>query len=232
MESANILMVDDDKDIVDLVSDILEDEGFKVIKAYTGKEAIAQVESINVDLIILDIMMPDMDGFEVLRKIRDKVDVPIIFLTAKNKSIDKVVGFEIGADDYITKPFDDNELAARVKAHIRRDRRKNRDSLKSENGILKFKGIRINKNSYEVYKNDIKVELSTREFQILAYLMENPNVVLTRDQIYNSVWGYEDYGDINTVTVHIKKLREKIDKEDKLIKTIWGAGYKFIGERE
>lgn len=226
-----ILIVDDDKDIVELISDILEEEGYIIYKEYNGRGALEKIEENKYDLIILDIMMPGMDGLEVLKKVRDKVDNPILFLTAKSKSMDKVIGFEIGADDYITKPFDDYELIARVKAHIRRSKREEKITY-TEDGILKFKGIEINKNSYEVFLEGEKIELSTREFQILCYLMENANLVLTREQIYNSIWGYEEYGDINTVTVHIKKLREKIDKDDKYIKTIWGIGYKFVGERE
>jgi two-component system, OmpR family, lantibiotic biosynthesis response regulator NisR/SpaR len=226
---SKIIIVDDDKDIVNLVEDILTDEGYEIEKAYNGRDALEKINKNHFDLIILDIMLPDIDGLEVCRKIRDSVDVPILFLTAKSKSIDKVVGFEIGADDYITKPFDDNELASRVKAHIRRQKRVAGNTAGS-GASVRYDGIEINKNSYEVFLDGKKVDLSTREFQILAFLMNNPNIVLTREQIYNNVWGYEDFGDINTVTVHIKKLREKIDKNDRFIKTVWGAGYKFIGE--
>jgi DNA-binding response OmpR family regulator len=228
MEKNKVFIVDDDRDIVNLINDILTDEGYEVEKAYNAKEALEKINEDHFDLIIIDIMLPDIDGLEICRKIRDSIDVPIIFLTAKSKSIDKVIGLEIGADDYITKPFDDNELAARVKAHIRRQKRASANIGSSPS--VKYDGIEINKNSYEVFVEGEKVELSTREFQILAYMMDNPNIVLTREQIYNNVWGYGDFGDINTVTVHIKKLREKVDKGDKFIKTIWGAGYKFIGK--
>jgi DNA-binding response OmpR family regulator len=224
-----ILIIDDDKDIVNLISDILEDEQYDVAKAFNGRDAISKIQIVEYSLIILDIMLPDMDGIEVCRKIRDSFDGPIIFLTAKNRNIDKIVGLEIGADDYITKPFDDGELAARVKAHLRRQKRMNKSSSANELHI-QYTGIEINKNSFEVFVDNKRIDLSTREFQILCYMMENPNRVLTREQIYNSVWGYEDFGDINTVTVHIKKLREKINNCDRFIKTIWGAGYKFIGE--
>jgi DNA-binding response OmpR family regulator len=229
-----ILVVDDDKDIVNLICDILGDEGFETEKAYNGEEAYRKIISKSFDIILLDIMMPGMDGVDVCKKVRDKVSTPIILLTAKNSNMDKVLGFEFGADDYITKPFDNYELIARVKAHLRRDRR-NSDTVNDENnsiGIIKFKGIEINKNSYETFLDNKMVELSSREFQILMYLMENANKVLSREQIYSNIWGFEDYGDINTVTVHIKKLREKIDAEDKYIKTIWGTGYKFVGEKQ
>jgi len=230
MEKEKILIVDDDKDIVNLLSDILSDEGYAVEKAYNGTGALQCIRNNNYDLIVLDIMLPDMDGLELCKKVRDEVEAPIIFLSAKNKNIDRIVGYEIGADDYITKPFDDNVLLANVKAHLRRQKRIKDKSNKNNKSVIKFKGIEINKNSFEVVIEGSKIELSTREFQILKYLMENPNRVLTREQIYDSVWGYEEFGDINTVTVHIKKLREKIDKNDRYIKTVWGVGYKFIGE--
>lgn len=232
MEKDHILIVDDDKDIVNLLRDILEDEGYKADKCYNGVDALHKINNSNYDLIILDVMLPDIDGFELCRKVRDKVTIPIIFLTAKSKKLDKVVGLEIGGDDYITKPFDDSEIVARVKAHLRRERRSKMSVEIQNNNIIEYGDLVLNKNSYEVSLGEAKVELSTREFQILLFLVENPNKVLSREQIYNGVWGHEDYGDINTVTVHIKKLREKLDKEDKYIKTVWGVGYKFIGERK
>jgi len=229
MEKYKILIVDDDKDIVNLVTDILTDEGFAVENASDGLTALRRIKNNIYNLIILDIMLPDVDGLQICKKIRDDVDIPIIFLSAKNKSVDKVIGFELGADDYITKPFDDNELVSRIKAHLRRQERILTANSKNTE-VIKYDGIQINKNSFEAIVNEKKVDLSTREFQILCYIMENPNRVLTREQIYDGVWGYDDYGDINTVTVHIKKLREKVDTEGKYIKTIWGVGYKFVGE--
>lgn len=232
MEKDHILIVDDDKDIVNLLKDILEDEGYKTDHCYNGKDALYKINNNKYDLIILDIMLPDMDGFELCRKVRDKVTIPIIFLTAKSKSLDKVIGLEIGGDDYITKPFDDNEIVARVKAHLRREKRNKISAEIQNNNVIEYGDLVLNKNSYEVSLGETKIELSTREFQILLFLAENSNKVLSREQIYNGVWGHEDYGDINTVTVHIKKLREKLDKEDKYIKTVWGVGYKFIGEKK
>jgi DNA-binding response OmpR family regulator len=223
--------VDDDKDIVNLISDILEDEGYTVKSAFNGIDALKLITENKFDLLIIDIMLPDINGYEICKKVRDDITAPIIILSAKNKAMDKVIGFELGADDFITKPFDDNELIARVKAHLRRSKRNESTNTLVKDGILKFRRIELNKNSYEVYIGELKIELSTKEFQILAYMMEYPNIVLTSDQIYNAVWGFEDFGDINTVTVHIKKLREKIDREDNFIKTIWGVGYKFIGEK-
>jgi DNA-binding response OmpR family regulator len=225
-----ILIADDDKDIANLVKDILEDEGFETERAFSGDDALKKILSKNYDLIILDIMLPGIDGFEICKKVREKTNVPILFLSAKTKSMDKVLGFEFGADDYITKPFDNYELIARVKAHIRRNRKKE-NLVGEDSSFIRFKGIEVNKASYEVFIEGQSIELSNKEFNMLLYLMENANIVLTRDQMYNNIWGYEEYGDINTVTVHIKKLREKIDREGKFIKTIWGTGYKFVGEK-
>lgn len=226
-----ILVADDDREIVRLIGDSLEDEGYQVIPAYHGKQVLELLESSAVSLIILDIMMPEMDGLEVCRKIRNKIGIPIILLSAKGREIDKVVGLEVGADDYLTKPFSINELVARVKAHLRREKRKDK-AVKNETGVLVFDDVAIHKDNYEVYKNGRKINLSTKEFQILLYLIENKNLVLSREQIYDAVWGVgSDYCDLNTVTVHIKNLRDKIDPQNEYIKTVWGVGYKFTGAK-
>lgn len=229
--SSKILVADDDREIVRLISDSLEDEGYEVLPAYNGREVLEQLDGAVVSLIILDIMMPEMDGLEVCRKIRNKVAVPIILLSAKGREIDKVVGLEVGADDYLTKPFSINELVARVKAHLRREKRSDK-VIKNETGIFGFDDITIHKDNYEVFKNGHKINLSTKEFQILLYLIENKNLVLSREQIYDAIWGVgSDYCDLNTVTVHIKNLRNKIDPENDYIKTVWGVGYKFTGAK-
>lgn len=217
-----ILIADDDYDIVGLIAETLEDEGFQPVVAYNGKEALEKATDPSLSLILLDIMMPEMDGLEVCRKIRNVVFVPILFLTAKDRELDRVIGLEIGADDYIPKPFSVNELIARVKAHLRRENR-----YLAVNRTMTMSSLVINKDTLEVFKHGEKVELSTKEFQILVYMAENRNRVLSREQIYNAIWGDAYYGDINTVTAHIKNLRAKIDKENQLIKTVWGAGYKF-----
>lgn len=221
---AKVLIVDDEIDIADLISDVLVDEGFETVIKNNGEEAVKATTEDVFDLIILDIMMPKMNGTEVCTTIRDKVDCPIIFVTAKTHLLDKLVGFEIGADDYITKPFTIEELTARVKAHIRRT---NRSTKGGNKNIISIGEIKINKDSFEVYKNDILVELSTREFELLSYLMSNAGIALSKDQIFDSVWG-SNFGEIGTVAVHIKSLRKKLDTEEKYIKTIWGLGYKFI----
>jgi len=220
---AHILIVDDERDIAELISDVLEEEGFTTTIKNDGYSAIESIKSNNYDLILLDIMMPNISGIETCNKIRETVSCPIIFVSAKNQLVDKIVGLEIGADDYITKPFVIEELIARVKAHIRRDNRKN----KPINSIIKIGEIEINKESYEVKKNEEEITLSTKEFELLSYLMTNAGNVLSKEQIYNSVWQTE-YGDIGTVAVNIKSLRKKLDPEEKYIITIWGLGYKFV----
>lgn len=220
---SHILIVDDEQDIAELISDVLKEEGFETTIKNDGYAAIAAVKNNSYDLILLDIMMPNISGIETCTKIRETVSCPIIFVTAKNQLVDKIVGFEIGADDYITKPFVIEELIARVKAHIRRDNR----VITQSNNIIKIGEIEINKESYEVKKNNEPVTLSTKEFELLSYLMTNAGVVLSKEQIYNSVWKTE-YGDIGTVAVNIKSLRKKLDQDEKYIITIWGLGYKFV----
>ena len=219
-----ILIVDDEKDIAELISDILEDEGFKTDIRNDGASAISAVKENSYDLILLDIMMPNASGTEVCASIRNLTSAPIIFVTAKTQLIDKLVGFEVGADDYITKPFINEELVARVKAHLRR---KERGYDKKSNNIIEIGEIKLNKESFEVFKKDEVITLSTKEFELLRYLMENAGIVLSKDQIYQNVWK-NNYGDIGTVAVNIKSLRNKLDKDEKYIKTIWGMGYKFV----
>ncbi|MGB4438560.1 MAG: response regulator transcription factor [Sedimentibacter sp.] len=229
MEIPRVLIADDDYEIVQLVTESLEDEGYEVLKAYNGQEVVRIIENQKVSLIILDIMMPEMDGLEVCRKVRNDISVPIILLSAKDRELDKIIGLEVGADDYITKPFSTNELIARVNAHIRREKR-NSESKLNVSGVFEFGNLKIDKDKYEVYKHGCLIDLSTREFQILLYLAANNNKVLSREQIYGAIWGNSEFGDINTVTVHIKNIRSKLDQDNKYIKTVWGIGYKFTGD--
>ena len=234
----HIFIVDDNREIIELLEDILENEGFRVSSAEDGADALLQLKQGSTpNLILLDIMMPNMSGYELCSQIRREWDVPILFLSAKGKAVDKVVGFEIGADDYITKPFDTEELLARIRAHLRRYERIRKHSEEQDNEVksspitvLSFKGLDIHKETYSVYVNQQKVDLSTKEFQLLTFLAENAGIVFTREQIYDRVWGY-GYGSLNTVTVHIKNLREKLETERQFIKTQWGTGYVFIGEK-
>ena len=224
-----IVIVDDDLDIARLISDALEDEHLDTI---VFDDAIAAQNYIyaspqDISLITLDIMMPELSGLDLCRTIRDKVDCPIIFVSAKGKTLDTVLGLEMGADDYITKPFVVEEFVARGKAHLRREKRSN---ALPEEGVIRVGEIQLRVGSYEVFKNGKSVQFSTREFQLLQYLMENVGKVLTREQIFSHVWDTE-FGDIGTVAVNIKSIRDKIDPDNKYIKTVWGVGYKFINVR-
>ena len=224
-----IVIVDDDLDIARLISDALEDEHLDTI---VFDDAIAAQNYIyaspqDISLITLDIMMPELSGLDLCRTIRDKVDCPIIFVSAKGKTLDTVLGLEMGADDYITKPFVVEEFVARVKAHLRREKRSN---ALPEEDVIRVGEIQLRVGSYEVFKNGKSVQFSTREFQLLQYLMENVGKVLTREQIFSHVWDTE-FGDIGTVAVNIKSIRDKIDPDNKYIKTVWGVGYKFINVR-
>ncbi|MGO4948599.1 response regulator transcription factor [Paenibacillus sp. DRB1-1] len=226
-----ILVVDDDEEIVKLITKSLRYEQFAIISACSGKEALSALEENNIDFIVLDIVMPDMDGLDVCRSIRISYNVPILFLSARDKDIDKIVGLEIGADDYMTKPFSIQELVSRIKAHFRKVDRlfKEWDELSPSNEKADAPLI-LNVKTFEAFLNSRKLDLSTKEFQILSILMRHPNHVLTREQIYENVWG-DEYGEINTVTVHIKNIRKKLGPEYDFIKTIWGIGYKYT-ERE
>lgn len=219
-----VLIIDDDKDIAELVSLILKKEKIDSEIITDSLEALTKIEERknNYDLILLDIMMPNISGTELCIKIRDKVTCPIVFLSAKKELVDKMVGYEIGGDDYITKPFDNTELVLKIKSHLRLQSRG-----KVSKNIITIGEISINKESFEVYKNNKRVEVSTREFELLTYLMENAGIALSKEQIFEKVWG-NCYGDIGTVAVNIKNLREKLDQENKYIITIWGYGYKFV----
>lgn len=223
MNMPRILIADDDRNISELIADCLSDEGFETHVVDDGLAALKAVEQTDFDIILLDIMMPGADGLEVCRKIRDKVTCPILFVTAKGRSIDTILGLEIGADDYIAKPFVVEELAAKVKAHLRRERRHNQ----SRDSFISIGDLRIWPENYEVTKKGVPVTLTTREFQLLMYLSDNFGRVLTREQIFDAVWG-ADYADIGSVTVTIKNLRDKLDPDNSLIKTVWGVGYKLV----
>jgi len=227
MDRDKILIADDDMDIILLLRKALESEGFLTTYAMNGNEAIIKANDPELSLILLDIVMPDLNGLNVCKRIRDEISIPIIFLSAKDREIDKIIGLELGADDYITKPFSVDEVVARVKSHLRREMRKKKEFDK--NSLLQIGSLTINKDTYEVMVDDLHIMLSTKEFQILLYMVENKNRVLSREQIYEAIWGFNEIGDLNTVTVHLKNIRLKMDPERRFIKTVWGAGYKFVG---
>ena len=222
-----VLVVDDEKPIADILKFNLQKEGYDVNVAYDGEEAIRKVYQFEPDLILLDIMLPKMDGFQVCKKIRESFNIPILMLTAKEEEVDKVLGLELGADDYITKPFGVRELLARVKANIRR----NGTLSNSHKGHIIASGeLVIDLNKYEVKKRSETIELTLREFELLKYLATQEDQVFSREQLLEEVWGYEYYGDIRTVDVTVRRLREKVEDNSsnpKYVLTKRGIGYYF-----
>lgn len=231
MENIKILIADDDVEIADLVAIHLEKEGYRVIKVSGGQKTIDVIQTQPIDLLILDIMMPKMDGYEVTRRIREKHNMPIIFLSAKTSDFDKVQGLVIGADDYMTKPFIPIELVARVNAQLRRFMKLNQPKYK-QNSNLEFGGLTISPEQRTVTLYGKNIELTPKEFKILYLLASNPNKVYNAEDIFQKVWGDAYYEGGNTVMVHIRTLRKKLEEDkrkNKLIKTVWGVGYKFNG---
>ena len=221
----NILLVDDDVSILLLVSDVLEENGMNVVTARSGEEAVRLMEGQSFDLILLDIMMKGLSGLDVCRKIRSRVSCPILFLSAKDSVKDIVAGLDLGADDYLTKPFVLEELVARIQAHLRRQMRS--DPRRASAGPIQIGGIRMEPEEMRVTRNGVEVPLSTREFELLAYLMQNAGQTLSRERIFHDVWRTED-GDVGTVAINIKNLRAKLDPDWRYIKTVWGSGYRFV----
>lgn len=231
MDNKVILVVDDDKDIRNMIKIYLQNDNYNVILAKDGSEALEMIENAKVDLVVLDIMMPGMDGMETCMKIREKYKMPIIFLSAKGEDMDKIMGLSAGGDDYLTKPFNPMELTARVKANIRRvdifDKIEGDDDKED---IITIDNLTINIDTHQVFYKDEEIHLTKTEFDILKLLASNRGMVFSIEKIYNKVWKDEFFVTDNTVTVHIRKLREKLKddyKNPKYIKTIWGVGYKI-----
>ena len=231
MNKERILVVDDEKEIRDLIGIYLSNEGYEVFKASNGLEALNLLEKQNTDLIILDIMMPIMDGITACVKIREKDNMPIIMLSAKGEDIDKIMGLTTGADDYVTKPFNQLELLARVKSQLRRYKRLNNNEKNGEN-IIEINDLIINKSTHGVKISDLDVKLTPIEFDILLFLARNKGKVFSVEKIYEAVWDSEFLESDNTVMVHIRKIREKIEenpRKPRIVKTVWGVGYKIEG---
>ena len=218
-----ILIVDDDENIRNLLSIYLENEGFNTIKAENAKEALEILAEKEIELILLDIMMPKIDGLTVLENIRTVSDIPIILLTAKSQEEDKLYGYDIGADDYITKPFSPKILVAKVKALLKRTA----DLCENQSSTKNYNGLTINKLSHEIKVNNVQLALSPKEYELLVYLSDNIGIALTRDTILDNVWGIDYYGDLRTVDTNIKRLREKLGEKANYIITVRGSGYKF-----
>ena len=227
MLKTKILLVDDDPNIRQLVNLYLEKEGFEVSMADRGDTALAQFKQSPPNLMLLDLMLPGMDGWQVCREVRKTSNVPIIMLTAKDETFDKVLGLELGADDYIVKPFDMKELVARIKAVIRRYQQPEAQEGGRE---LSFPGLTVNISQYTVNFMGKELEMPPKELELLNFLASHPNQVFTREQLLEQVWGYDYFGDSRTVDVHVKRLREKLEGGEQMgwqIKTVWGVGYKF-----
>ena len=226
---SKILIIEDEIEIADLEKDYLELSGFEVSIANDGKKGLVMALTEDYDFIILDLMLPGIDGFEVCKTFREKKNIPIIMVSAKKDDIDKIRGLGLGADDYMTKPFSPSELVARVKAHMARYDRLVGSQAKV-NDIIEIRGIRIDKTARRVYVDDVEKAFTTKEFDLLTFLAENPNHVFTKEELFREIWDMESVGDIATVTVHIKKIREKIEYDTakpQYIETIWGVGYRF-----
>lgn len=235
---ARILIAEDDTEIANLEKDYLEIGGYEVVIAEDGYAALNLLEEEKVDLMILDIMLPGKSGYDICREIRDKVDIPILMVTAKTESIDKIRGLGLGADDYVVKPFDPAELVARVKSHLLRYERltkKNTFPLEerefdAEEYCIEIGSLKILTKSWKVMKNGEEIHFPNREFELLKYLSMNPNIVFSKEHLFERIWGYDYAGDSATVTVHINRIREKIEDDPKnptIIETVWGAGYRL-----
>ena len=228
MANEKILVVDDDTNICELLRLYLPKEGYQVTTANDGEEGLEKFNQLKPDMVLLDVMMPRMDGLEVCRRIRKLGNTPVMMLTAKGETFDKVLGLELGADDYMVKPFDTKEVVARIKAVLRRCTVTTSQTESSE-GVIEFDNLRLDMNSYELRVKGKVVEAPPKELELLNCLASHPNRVYTRDQLLDEVWGFEYYGDSRTIDVHVKRLREKLagasDKWE--LKTVWGVGYKF-----
>lgn len=227
---SRILVCDDDREIVEAISTFLEQENYTILKAYDGRQAIDMMKKEDVDLLIIDIMMPKLDGIHATLLIREFSTVPILFLSAKSEDADKILGLNVGADDYITKPFNPLELTARVKSALRRFQTLGGSKKSSETGEYVLRGLRINDETKQVFVDDEEVKLTPIEYQILLLLIKNPGRVYSSEQIYENIWKEDAYGADNTVAVHIRHIREKIEinpRDPRYLKVVWGVGYKI-----
>ena len=226
MSLGRVLVVDDDKNICELLRLYLEKEGYGVILAHDGEEAVVKFNALKPDIILLDIMLPGIDGWQVCREVRQSSKVPIIMLTARSEERDELQGFDLGVDEYISKPFSPKILVARVNAILRRA------NVIGESNEINAGGIVIDKAAHQVKIDDKEIELSFKEFELLTYFVENQGIALSREKILNNVWDYDYFGDARTIDTHVKKLRSKLGEKGNYIKTIWGMGYKFEVDEE
>ncbi|APU58616.1 response regulator transcription factor [Clostridium botulinum] len=227
---SKILIVEDDTEIAMLEKDYLEINNFETEIVADGNGALSALQKGGYDLVLLDLMLPDQNGYDICRHIRDKIDIPILMVTARTESADKIRGLGLGADDYIAKPFDPAELVARVKSHLSRYARLTNSTKTDNNETIMIGNLKILRNGWKVYKDDVEIKLPNREFELLLFLAENPNMVFSKEQLFEKIWGFDYIGDSATVTVHINRIREKIENDPSkpmIIETVWGAGYRL-----
>lgn len=225
-----ILIIEDDLSIAELENDYLQMSGFECDIAADGDSGLKMAKENDYALIIVDIMLPGRDGFSVCKELRKEKDIPIIFLSARSDDIDKVRGLGLGADDYMTKPFSPSELVARVKSHIQRYEKLISRGAEKKTDVLTIRGLKIDKNAHRVYIDENEVAMPVKEYELLLFLAENPNIVFSKERLFDRIWGMDAMGDVSTVTVHIQRIRDKIDRNqsgNKYIETVWGAGYRF-----
>lgn len=226
-----ILIIEDDRSIAELERDYLEIDGFECDLAADGNTGLKMALQNDYDLIIIDIMIPGRDGFSVCSEIRKEKEIPVIFVSARCEDIDKIRGFGLGADDYIAKPFSPSEMVARVKAHIKRYNKLMSSGEKPKNKVIEVRGLTIDTGSRRVYIGGSEVVLTVKEYDLLVFLIENPNIVFSKDTLFDRIWGMDAIGDAATVTVHVQRIRDKIspgsENKNKYIETVWGAGYRF-----
>lgn len=225
-----ILIIEDDLSIAELENDYLQMSGFECDIATNGDRGLKMAQENDYALVIVDIMLPGRDGFSVCKELRKEKDIPIIFLSARSDDIDKVRGLGLGADDYMTKPFSPSELVARVKSHIQRYEKLISRGAEKKTDILIIRGLKIDKNAHRVYIDENEVAMPVKEYELLLFLAENPNIVFSKERLFDRIWGMDAMGDVSTVTVHIQRIRDKIDRNqsgNKYIETVWGAGYRF-----
>lgn len=229
IKKSKVLIIEDEKDIATIIRDYLNVHNFEVALAANGIEAMNHVQITNPDFIILDLTLPDCDGIELCRQIRENSNVAILILSARGSDTDKVLGLGFGADDYMTKPFSLSELVARINAHLRKQDRLLQDPLKNKE-MIQFKNLEINKREHTFTRDQKQIQLSAKEFELLYFLIQNHDQVFSKSQLLDAIWGYAEYGDENTITVYIRRLREKIESNPSspvYIQTVWGVGYKF-----
>lgn len=225
-----ILVVEDDNNILQLEADYLEANGFTVESASNGKDGLELALNNKYDLILLDIMLPEIDGLEICEKIRAKTDIPIILVSAKKDDLDKIKGLGLGADDYIVKPFSPSELVARAVAHIKRYERLTSGQAQALSDTIEIGGLKIDKTSQRVFLNDEEINFTTKEFELFTYLAENPDTVFNKEELFTKIWNYDPLGETSTVTVHINRIRDKlfeVDSNFQYVNTVWGRGYRF-----